>query len=57
MFDRYEIFREVMNLMDNHCEVTFATTENYCRDIEIRGNDDGHEIVLRVTLHEEDKNA
>lgn len=57
MFDRYEIFRDVMSLMDNYCEVTFATTENYCRDIEIRGNDDGHEIVLRVTLHEEDKNA
>ena len=59
MMNKYFVFRKLMDLVADYCEVTDADMNNYAGDIEIIGTDegDGSTIKIRVTIEEGKENA
>lgn len=59
MMNKYFVFRKLMDLVADYCEVTDADMNNYAGDIEIIGTDeeDGSTIKIRVTIEEGKKDA
>ena len=53
MFDKYFIFRKLIDFVADYSEVTDADMNNYAGDIEITGtDDDGSTITIRVRIEE-----
>ena len=59
MMNKYFVFRKLMDLVADYCEVTDADMNNYASEIEIIGTDeeDGSTIKIRVTIEEGKKDA
>lgn len=59
MMNKYFVFRKLMDLVADYCEVTDADMNNYAGEIEIIGTDeeDGSTIKIRVTIEEGKKDA
>ena len=59
--EKFWVFRELIDFVANHCEVTDADMDNYAGDIEIHGtDDDGSTIKISVRIDnakEEEENA
>ena len=58
MLDKFWVFRELIDFVENHCDVTDADMNNYAGDIEITGTDkDGStiKITVRITEAKEEK--
>lgn len=57
-FDRYYIFRKLLDLVADDWEVTDADMNNYVHEIEITGKaNDGSTITIRAKLEEADADA
>lgn len=57
-FDRYYIFRKLLDLVADDWEVTDADMNNFSDDIEITGKaNDGSTITIRVKLKEANADA
>ena len=58
MMNKYFIFRELLNFVADHADVTDADMNNYSGEIEITGtDDDGSTITIKVALKEAEENA
>ena len=58
MINKYFIFRELLNFVADHADVTDADMNNYSGEIEITGtDDDGSTITIKVALKEAEENA
>lgn len=57
-FDRYYIFRKLLDFVADNWEVTDADMNNYVHEIEITGKaDDGSTITIKVELKEANADA
>ena len=54
MMNKYFVFRKLIDLVADYCEVTDADMNNYAGDIEITGIDeaDGSSISITVRIKE-----
>lgn len=52
--DKFWAFRELLDFVANHAEVTDADMNNYCGDIEITGENDGQIIKIRVSIKDKE---
>ena len=58
MLNKYFVFRKLLDLVADFCEVADADMNNYAGDIEVTGTGyDGSTIKIRVTLTEENQDA
>ena len=58
MMNKYFVFRELLNFVTDHADVTDADMNNYSGEIEITGtDDDGSTITIKVALKEAEENA
>lgn len=48
--NRYWAFRQLLDFMADHAEVTNANLENFWGKIEIGGEDDEHVIKIEVSI-------
>ena len=54
--NKYYVFRELLDFVAKHCDVTDADMNNYSGDIEIHGTEeDGSTIKITVRLTEAPK--
>ena len=58
MIDKYYLFRKLMDLLSDYCDVIDADMNNYAGDIEITGKEeDGSTITIRVSFKEGENNG
>ena len=53
--NKYWAFRQLLDFMADHAEVTDADMDNYCGNIEITGEDDEHSIKIEVSFKDKEE--
>ena len=48
--NKYFLFRQLLDFMADHTEVTDADMDNYCGNIVITGEDDEHVIRIEASI-------
>ena len=58
MLNKYFVFRELLNFVADHADVTDADMNNYSGEIDITGTDeDGSTIRIKVLLKEAEQDG